>query len=70
LLHPDPQNVAAAALAKIIQDENWGYEISLAGHSLGRAVASYAGTWISADNVVNFNAARNHILQLAIILTK
>jgi putative lipase involved disintegration of autophagic bodies len=70
LLHPDPQDVAAAALAKTIQDENWGYEISLTGHSLGRAVASYAGTWISADNVVNFNAARNHILQLAIILTK
>ena len=55
----DPQYVAGVALAKRITDENWGYTISLTGHSLGGAVASYAGHWIGAYNVVTFNAARN-----------
>jgi hypothetical protein len=52
------QYSAAADLAKYIAAQNPGYTVTLTGHSLGGALAAYAGNQTN-NKVVTFNAARN-----------
>jgi Protein of unknown function (DUF2974) len=52
------QYAAAYDLARYVQQQHPGYKIALTGHSLGGAMAAYAGDKTN-NKVITFNAARN-----------